>query len=83
MAGFAFHTDLLLKTSAWMPYKVGHEEDLFLWELGLGFALAEPNYHVLTIYSDTLGVNSRIHSCHTQPQHQDHAIRSNVTNTKE
>ena len=53
MAGFAFHTDLLLKTSAWMPYKVGHEEDLFLWGLGIGFA--EPNYHVLTITRIHLG----------------------------
>ena len=42
MAGFAFHTDLLLKTSARMPYRAGHEEDLFLRALGVGFEDIEP-----------------------------------------
>ncbi len=42
MAGFAFHVDLLLRTKARVPSRIGVEEDLFLQALGVDPSEVEP-----------------------------------------
>lgn len=42
MAGFAVHTDLVLRHRPFMPFKAGHEEDLFLRAVDLRAEEIEP-----------------------------------------
>jgi beta-1,3-glucuronyltransferase len=48
MAGFATHTSMARRANGRMPYRAGHEEDLFLRNLGLNYSDIEPKANLCT-----------------------------------